>query len=52
MSLRVSGYTNNKYLYMLTDGSLTLKYKTYLIKLLDDVLEACKELMLNAEFGI
>ena len=25
---------------MLTDDSLTLKYKTYTVKLLDDVLEA------------
>ena len=52
MSLRVWGYTNNEYLYMLTDGSLTLKHKTYIIKLLDNVLEAWEEPMLNAEFGI
>ena len=38
--LRVRGYTNGEYLYMLTDGSLTLKYKTYTIKSLDDALEA------------
>ena len=38
--LRVWGYTNDKYLYMLTEDSLTLKYKTYTVKLLDDVLEA------------
>ena len=29
-----------------------LKYKTYPIKLLDDVLEAWKELILNVGFGI
>ena len=40
MRLRVWGYTNGEYLYMLTDGSLTLKYKLYTIKLLDDALEA------------
>ena len=38
--LRVRGYTNGEYLYMLTDGSLTLKYKTYTRKSLDDALEA------------
>ena len=32
MRFRVWGYTNSEYLYMLTDGSLTLKYKTYTIK--------------------
>ena len=40
MRLRVWGYTNGECLYMLTDGSLTLKYKTYTIKLLDGALEA------------
>ena len=40
MRLVVWGYTNGKYLYMLTDGSLTLKYKTSKIKSLDDALEA------------
>ena len=40
MRLRVWGYTNGEYLYMLTDGSLTLKWKTYIIKPLDDALEA------------
>ena len=39
MGLRVLGYTNGEYLYMLVDGSLTLKYKTYTIKSLDDALE-------------
>ena len=39
MRLRVWGYTNGEYLYMLTDGSLTLKRKTYTIKSLDDALE-------------
>ena len=38
--LRVWGYTNGEYLYMLIDGSLTLKYKTYTIKSLDDAFEA------------
>ena len=38
--LRVRGYTNGEYLYMLTDGSLTLKYKTYTRKSLDNALEA------------
>ena len=37
---------------MLPDGRLTLKYKTYTIKLLEDALEAWKELILNVEFGI
>ena len=40
MRLSVWGYTNGEYLYMLTDGSLTLKYKTSKIKSLDDALEA------------
>ena len=40
MSPRVWGSTNSEYLYMLTDGGLTLKYKTYTIKSLDDGLEA------------
>ena len=40
MRLRVLGYTNGEYFYMLTDGSLTLKYKTYTIKWLDNALEA------------
>ena len=40
MKLWVRGYTNGEYLYMLHDGSLMLKYKTYTIKSLDDVLEA------------
>ena len=42
MRLSVRGYTNGEYLYMLDDGGLTLKYKTYTIKLQDDVLEAWK----------
>ena len=40
MRLRVWGYTNGEYLYVSTDGSLTLKYKTYIIKSLEDALEA------------
>ena len=40
MRLRVLVYTNGEYLYMLTDGSLTLKYKTYTVKSLEDALEA------------
>ena len=40
MRLTVWRYINGEYLYMLVDGSLTLKYKTYTIKLLDDALEA------------
>ena len=40
MRLRVWGYKNGEYLYMLTDGSLTLQYKTYTIKSLEDALEA------------
>ena len=42
MRLRVWGYTNREYLYMLQEGSLMLKYKTYTIKSLDDALEAWK----------
>ena len=38
--LRVWGYTNGEYLFMLIDSSLTLKYKTYALKSLDDILEA------------
>ena len=40
MRLRILVYTNGEYLYMLTDGSLTLKYKTYTVKSLEDALEA------------
>ena len=36
MRLRVWGYTNGEYFYMLRDGELMLKYKTYTIKALDD----------------
>ena len=56
MRLRVWRYTNAEYLYMLVDGGLTLKYKTYTIKSQDNALEAWKiqqkVLILNAEFGI
>ena len=56
MRLRIWRYTNREYLYMLVDGGLTLKYKTYTIKLQDDALEECKNIqeehMLNAVFGI
>ena len=38
MRLRVWGYANGEYLYVSTDGSLTLKYKTYIIKSLDNAL--------------
>ena len=40
MRLRVWGYTNGEYLYMMTDGSLTFKYKPYTIMSLDDAFEA------------
>ena len=40
MRLRVWGYMKSEYMYMLSNGSLTLKYKTYTIKLLDNALEA------------
>ena len=40
MRLRVWGYINGKYLYMLLDGRLTLKYKTYTIKSEQDELES------------
>ena len=40
MRLRVWGYMKGEYMYMLSNGSLTLKYKTYTIKLLDNALEA------------
>ena len=39
MRLRVRGYTKDEYLNILVDGGLTLKYKTYTIKLQDDALE-------------
>ena len=38
MKLRVWGYTNGKYLYMLLDGGLTLKYNIYTIKSDEDEL--------------
>ena len=40
MRLRVWGYSNSAYLYMAVNDSLTLKYKTYTIKLMDNELEA------------
>ena len=40
IELRVWGYTNGEYLYMMTDRSLTFKYKTYTIMSLDDAFEA------------
>ena len=40
MRLRIWSFTNGEYLYMLHDGTLMLKYKTYTIKSLDDALEA------------
>ena len=40
MRLMVSGYTNGKYLYLLLDGGLTLKYKIYTIKSEADELES------------
>ena len=39
MRLRVWGYSNSEYLYMLTDGNLTLKYKRYTKKWQDHDLE-------------
>ena len=36
MSLRVWGYTNGEYLYMLIDGHLTLKYTTQTVRSQDD----------------
>ena len=32
MRLRVWGYANGEYIYLLNDGSLTLKYKTFTLK--------------------
>ena len=40
MRIRVWGYTSGEYHYMLTDGGLTVIYKTYTIKSQDDALEA------------
>ena len=40
MRLQVYRYTNGEYLYLLVDGGLTLKFKTYTIKSQDDALEA------------
>ena len=40
MRLRVCTYTNGEYIYLLHDGSLTLKYKTYTTKLQYEELEA------------
>ena len=39
MRLRVWGYTDREYLYMLLDSGLTLKYKTYSINSQDNELE-------------
>ena len=39
MRLIIWRYSNGEYLYMLVDGNLTLKYKTYTIKSQDDELE-------------
>ena len=38
LRLRVCGYTNGECLYMLRDSGLMLKYKSYTIKALDDVI--------------
>ena len=40
MRLRVWGYSNGEYHYFLSDGSLTLKYKTYTLKSQYEELEA------------
>ena len=40
IALRLWGYTNSKYLYMLHDGSLMLKYKIHTTNSLDHALEA------------
>ena len=39
MRLRLWGYSNGEYLYMLNDGNLILKYKTCTIKSQDDKLK-------------
>ena len=44
MRLRVWGYTNDEYRYMLLHGGVTLKYKTYTIKSEEDELESKKDL--------
>ena len=36
MRLTVWGYSNGEYLYMAVEGGLTLKYKNYTIKSMDD----------------
>ena len=57
MRLPVWGYTNGEHLYMLVNGGLMLKYKTYTITSQEDALEAWKiqekELVLtqNLAFG-
>ena len=40
MRLRTWGYTNGEYIYLLNDGSLTLKYKTYTLKSQHEELES------------
>ena len=40
MRLRVWGYTNGEYIYLLQDGSLTLKYKTYTLRYQYEELES------------
>ena len=32
MRLRIWGYTNGEYIYLLNEGSSTLNYKTYTLK--------------------
>ena len=40
MRLRVWGYTNGEYIYLLNDGSLILKYKAYTLKSQNEELES------------
>ena len=42
MNIHVWGYTNGEYLYMLVNGGLMLKYKTYTIKSQGNALDAWK----------
>ena len=40
MRLGVWGYTSGEYIYLQQDGSLTLKYKTYMSRSQYEVLES------------
>ena len=52
MRLWVWGYSMGKYLFMLADSGLTLKYKTYSVTTKEDDLEEWQSNTYIKEFGI